>query len=62
MCFKMIVSQQIHKDSNDYNQLFIHNLKENSRKTTPKLMIDWKSRQPSSVSTVKRILRKYVLF
>ena len=36
--------------------------KENPQKTASRLLIDWKSSQTSSVSTVKRILRKYGLF
>jgi len=34
----------------------------NPKKTAAELLKDWKSSLPTSISTVKRILRKYNLF
>ena len=43
-------------------RLLIRASKENPKKTARELLIEWKSSHTSSVSTVKRILRKYGLF
>ena len=43
-------------------RLMIRNAKANPKKTAPELLQDWRSSLPTSVNTVKRILRKYNLF
>lgn len=58
----MFKSGRKSKNTARSERILIRNSKENPKKTARQLLLEWEGSQTSSVSTVKRILRKYGLF